>query len=213
MIKLHFRTLDGEVHQVETSETSTFGFIKHRCLQKLVKFPAIQIRIIFCGLLVNDDETPKDISCTFASCLHITRVTTEAIVEETIPPKGELKVNCRYCHASGAQVALRPMCNSCKFEAVMLSDVATITEGESTWNDLTHCRGMCFRCNKDVDIAWGFLCTAITNGKPCPMRRPEQDVGRQMIAVYQPGKAPLVKILNQIYGYAHAGGFEDQIVQ
>lgn len=52
-----------QVHIVQTTEDSTFGFIKYKFLQQLVKFPAIQIRIIFYGSIVKDDETPIDIDC------------------------------------------------------------------------------------------------------------------------------------------------------
>jgi len=209
-LTLHFRTLDGATHIVKTTEDATFGSIKHKFLAKLVKFRAIQIRIIFCGKIVENDKTPKDIDCRNASCLHVTRTATETILEETIPPTGELKVNCRFCHARGAAVTLRPKCNVCGGESVMLNQVSQITEGESTWSDIADCRGECFICSKKVDISWGFLCTATINGKSCPSRCP---TAREMLIVYQPDESSpsLVDTLNELYGYAHAGGFEDCI--
>ena len=83
---------------------------------------------------------------------------------------------------------MRPMCNECNMEALLLSDMTEIKAGVSVWNDLTDCRGKCYTCDKDVDIAWGFLCTAVTNNKVCPVRRISSEVGRQMIVVYRPGR-------------------------
>ena len=84
MLTMHFRTLDGVVsksqnyvdfllvrltisvtqtHIVKTPEDATFGFIKHKFLAKLVNYHAIQIRIIFCGTIVENDATPRDMNC------------------------------------------------------------------------------------------------------------------------------------------------------
>lgn len=144
-------------------------------------------------------------------------VQTEKILEETIPLEGELKVNCRlhwvlchgrvvrwvvnsttlvvdrFCHTRGAAVSMRPKCNLCGQETAILDTMSHITRGESLWNDITNSHGECLSCNKKVDVAWGFLCTATINGKICPSRRV-----RDMIIVYQPGKAPLVDTLNEV---------------
>lgn len=79
----------------------------------------------------------------------------------------------------------------------MLNQVSQIKEGESAWSDISDCRGLCFGCNKNVDIAWGFLCTATINGKSCPSRCP---TAREMLIVYKPDESSpsLVDTLNEV---------------
>ena len=109
-----------------------------------------------------------------------------------------------------------------------------IVVGESKWSELEGLKGICYRCGsksfdlfpvatlwscadflrrvvctdngKEVPLFMGFLCTGQpgdVDGPSCPGRHPGE---RKMLHVYE-GKN-LVDSLNQIFGYAHARGFE-----
>ena len=50
------------------------------------------------------------------------------------------------------------------------------------------------------------MCAAVTEDRPCPSTHPDT---RQIMYKYQgPDADALTAVLNDIYGYAHAGGFQ-----
>lgn len=68
----------------------------------------------------------------------------------------------------------RPLCGTCKGEAVMVEGAGINVGGGTKWQDLQNLQVTCFSCNRGVQpAAVGFLCRARTEGKPCPSRLPD----------------------------------------
>eukprot|EP00591_Stephanopyxis_turris_P017115 CAMPEP_0195539254 /NCGR_PEP_ID=MMETSP0794_2-20130614/49960_1 /TAXON_ID=515487 /ORGANISM="Stephanopyxis turris, Strain CCMP 815" /LENGTH=365 /DNA_ID=CAMNT_0040673279 /DNA_START=87 /DNA_END=1184 /DNA_ORIENTATION=- len=207
MLPLQIKTLSGVSSSIEVPVHANFGHIKHKYIQPVTDIPAVQMRLIYLGQLVDDTKSPFEYNIFSGSFVHLVRRPDDSIKKEVIT-KAKLRANCPYCHKAGVQLALRPICGGCKTESAMYKD-RQIVVGESKWSELEGLKGICYRCGnngKEVPLFMGFLCTGQpgdVDGPSCPGRRPGE---RKMRHVYE-GKN-LVDSLNQIFGYAHARGFE-----
>lgn len=224
MGKLNIKDLRGRNFCVMVPFSSTFKRIKYDILEKKFGFKAIEMTLIYAGTKINDAKTPKDYNCQEDTCLHLVRTPGKSILSKEITTEG-LKANCKYCHTPGAPLAIRPMCGTCLSEAVCVNNLKSIKpDSGTTWGDLEGCKGMCFMCNKNVSISWGFLCKAKVNGKSCPARLGDKTKGfkvRTMVGIYEGGGGEvkrdvqksdsIVTTLNELYSYAQGGGFQDQV--
>lgn len=191
-----------------------FREIKHRYLEPLFGYRAIQMRLIYAGALMDDSKTPLHYNCAANTCIHLIRRPNDTIRREKITLEA-MRANCRWCHTAGAPLGLRPMCASCNSEALMLQPGTSIdaASGDNTWSDLENVNGICFSCAEasrpqDVRIKWGFLCKADVAGQPCPARSPAD---RSMIAEFDSSQKSIVEVLNDLYGYAHGGGHQTTV--
>jgi hypothetical protein len=207
MIALSLKTLRGTSTLIEVPAHATFGHIKHQYIQPIENIPAIQMRLIYMGQLTDDSRTPVDYNICRESFIHLVRRPNESIKSEVIT-KDSLRANCRWCNRAGVQLVLRPQCRQCGNEGIMYS-TGPIEVGRSTWSDMENMKGTCFGCGADgaeTDISMGFLCSGVPgdHGPTCPSRLPG---ARRMVHTYD-GTRDLVDSLNDIFGYAHARGFE-----
>lgn len=209
-VPLNVRTLAGATLTVEVPLSATFGEIKSRYLQlpppRGAGFPAIQMRLIYAGAMMDDKKTPVDYNCTRETCIHLVRRPDETVLGELIS-ESSLRANCKFCHTPGAEVQLRPVCGQCHGEAIMLAE-GSVEIGRTRWGDLPSLRCQCFACGAKGPAAVGFLCHARVDGNKCPSRDPNN---RRMTLTWQGGDTPLVPVLNVLYGYAHGGGYETRM--
>jgi hypothetical protein len=211
-VPLNVRTLAGTTLCVEVPLSATFGEIKSRYLQRPpplgAGFPAIQMRLIYAGALMDDAKTPVDYRCTRETCIHLVRRPDETVLSEVIS-EAALRAHCKYCHTAGAEVRLRPVCAGCGGEAIMLTR-GEIRVGTTRWGELGDLRCECFQpqCAGKTKVAIGFLCHARIDGEKCPSRDPSN---RRMTLLWEGGDAPLVPVLNTLYSYAHGGGYQTTV--
>jgi hypothetical protein len=73
MVNLTIKTLAGHGHVINVPRRATFGHIKHKYIQPMQDFPAVQMRLIYMGHITDDNETPRDYNIVGESCLHLVR--------------------------------------------------------------------------------------------------------------------------------------------
>lgn len=224
-VSINFATLNGESHFVSVPLHASFGTIKTTILEPLLGIPAMTITLVFVGAALEDTATPYTANCMDETVVHIVRFHDDKIFGLPIKEQ-ECFGNCQYCHTRGVKFTFRPMCGACGSEMVIEPSLE-IAFGETTWSELTDQTCMCYACGAKAEgnvpntfptgikrpLHFGVLCDTrhLPNATRCPTRKFfEQDLRsklhRKKLHVFDGTNT--LEVVNTIYGYAFAGGYE-----
>ena len=73
MLPLQIKTLSGVSSSIEVPVHANFGHIKHKYIQPVTDIPAVQMRLIYLGQLVDDTKSPFEYNIFSGSFVHLVR--------------------------------------------------------------------------------------------------------------------------------------------